>query len=396
MTTTEKKTVLMVDDNTVNLEMMEIMISDVYNLVFATNGQKALGILRSTPDIALILLDLEMPYMSGTELLMELKKDAQLKDIPVIVLANAEDNEAACLNLGAVDYIKKPFPLRAQVLEKTEKALNSPQNAGGMDMDAYINTLFAEYSTVYLVDVGTGNYDSISEDEDYISFGLAPKGASFTEALRTDAERVIYTDDLPAVLRAFDEATFIERAKQGIKLDYRMLVNGQPKHYRLKAMYVDDIRPQIIIGITSTEEEFSGMETLVAFRDDPSNFARIAQSLVSDYMCIYFVHLASNRFIEYYSVAGYERLRLDKSGDNFFTFGLKSFIDGVNPVDKERVARQVTKENILKAIDKRKAFTVSFRLTFEGFDEYVALKATKLIRNGIEYLVVGISIIDEQ
>jgi len=179
-------------------------------------------------------------------------------------------------------------------------------------------------------------------------------------------------------------------------MDYRLVINGAVKHYRMKAMLVPDENPQIIIGVTSTEEQVVGMETLYSFRNDPKNYPAIAESLASDYICIYYVHLAGPRFIEYSSVPEYSVLRLDKSGDNFFTFGLKSFIDGVNPIDRARVTRLVTKENMVKTIDEHRAFTISFRLTFEGNDAYVSLKATKLINDGVEYLVVGISNIDAE
>ena len=74
---TDKKTVLMVDDSTINLEMMSVMIGDVYNLKFATDGQKALSLLKNEDDISLVLLDLSMPYMSGTEFLAEAKKESE-------------------------------------------------------------------------------------------------------------------------------------------------------------------------------------------------------------------------------------------------------------------------------------------------------------------------------
>ena len=64
-----KKTVLMVDDSTIYLEMMAVMIGEEYNLKFATSGEKALRMLKSEKNISLILLDLIMPYMSGAEFL---------------------------------------------------------------------------------------------------------------------------------------------------------------------------------------------------------------------------------------------------------------------------------------------------------------------------------------
>ncbi|MCR5207580.1 MAG: response regulator [Eubacterium sp.] len=394
---TDKKTLLMVDDSTVYLEMMSVMIGDVYDIKFATDGQKALNLLKHENSVSLILLDLSMPYMNGIEFLSEVKKDSALKDIPVIVLASADDNEAAGLILGAVDYIKKPFPLRNDVLSKIESALNSDPESRRVDLDSYINALFSEYQTVYLIDAQNYSFESISEDENYISLGLKTAGDDFFEAF-SKSEELIFEDDRAKLKKAFDRERFMDTmySKQGITLDYRILVNGEPKHYRLKAMLVPDVNPQVIIGISCMEEEIVGMETLYSFRDDAGNYADIAQSLASDYMCIYYVHLASNRFIEYSSVAEYSKLRLAKSGENFFTFALKSFIEGVNPIDTERVARRFTRENVIKTINEHKAFTISFRLTFEDSDEYVSLKATKLVKDGIEYLVVGISNIDAQ
>lgn len=391
-----KKKILVVDDSTIYLEMMGVLIGDVYDLKYATDGAKALNMLKNEKDVALVLLDLVMPYMSGAEFLAQVKKDGELKNIPVIVLASSDDNEAACLNLGAVDFIKKPFPVRSAVLAKIENALSNKNAAKGIDFDSYVNALFSEYQTVYLVDAVSNSYDSISEDENYKSLNLKQRGENFYEDVLTTIKRVIYPEDRDLILNAFDKETFLTAVQSGLAMSCRIVINGAPKHYRIKAMYVPDENPQIIIGIANTEEEVVGMETLKALRNDPRTFADIAQSLVSDFMCIYYVHLESNRFIEYSSVAEYERLRLQKEGDNFFAFGLKSFIEGVNPVDKSRVTRQFTKENVLKTINEHKAFSIQFRLTFEDSDAYVSLKAVKLVKDGVEYLVVGIRNIDAQ
>ena len=213
-----------------------------------------------------------------------------------------------------------------------------------------------------------------------------------------NADKVVFEEDRELLKSSLEKDALMTTLKsnQGLTMDYRLNIDGDVKHYRLKAMLVPDEKEQIIIGVSCTEDEIVGMETLYAFRNDARNYSDIAQSLACDYICIYFVHLESNRFIEYYSDPGFDVLKLEKSGDNFFTFGLKSFLRGVNAVDTERVTHQFTKENVIKTIDKHKAFTISFRLTFEESDEYVFLKATKLIKDGVEYLVVGISNIDAQ
>ena len=96
--------------------MCEIL-SDEYKVLEAENGQVALDILRECKDeIALILLDVMMPVMDGFMFLDQLKGDAQLSLIPVIVMtqSNSEEDEVAALSHGATDFVPKPY--RPQVI----------------------------------------------------------------------------------------------------------------------------------------------------------------------------------------------------------------------------------------------------------------------------------------
>ena len=102
-------TVLVVDDAPDNIAVLNAILSPDYRVLFAVDGRTALQVAREQqPD--LILLDIEMPDMSGHVLCVELKEDPSTRDIPVIfvtVRGEATDEEAG-LALGAVDYITKP------------------------------------------------------------------------------------------------------------------------------------------------------------------------------------------------------------------------------------------------------------------------------------------------
>lgn len=108
--TDPRQTLLLVDDEATNLQVLRHTLQDDYRLLFAKNGEKALALAREEhPD--LILLDIMMPDLSGYQVCKMLKQDASLAMIPVIfVTALADDaNEYQGLELGAVDYIGKPF-----------------------------------------------------------------------------------------------------------------------------------------------------------------------------------------------------------------------------------------------------------------------------------------------
>jgi signal transduction histidine kinase len=106
--------VLVVDDNTSNLEVMNDILSlDGYQIELADGGKKALQILEeSLPD--LVILDLMMPEVSGEDVLRAVRSTPRLRDLPVIILtARASDQDRiASLGLGADEYMSKPFDPR--------------------------------------------------------------------------------------------------------------------------------------------------------------------------------------------------------------------------------------------------------------------------------------------
>ena len=105
-----RQTLLVVDDEPVNLQVLRHTLQDHYRLLFAKDGARALELARgSQPD--LILLDIMMPGLSGYDVCAQLKRDDATAAIPVIfvtALSDADD-EARGLDMGAVDYITKPL-----------------------------------------------------------------------------------------------------------------------------------------------------------------------------------------------------------------------------------------------------------------------------------------------
>lgn len=105
----EDKKILVVDDNTVNLTMIKGILGSMYKVYPINSGATALKFLeKQMPD--LILLDIEMPEMSGIEVLNIIKADTRLSSIPVIFLTGNSDlkSEIEAIELGVADYIRKP------------------------------------------------------------------------------------------------------------------------------------------------------------------------------------------------------------------------------------------------------------------------------------------------
>ncbi len=107
---TDEITILAVDDDCMNLEMLDVMLSELNcTLLKAENGQQALHLMETEPQIDVVLLDLEMPVMDGFETIGQIKKNEKLREIPVIVVTAGSNEVTRTLALGANDFIAKPY-----------------------------------------------------------------------------------------------------------------------------------------------------------------------------------------------------------------------------------------------------------------------------------------------
>ena len=107
-----KKTVLVVDDDKSNLIIAQKLLSDEYRVAAVNSGEKALEYLEKN-EPSLILLDISMPDMDGFEVMEKLRSDERHCKVPVIFLTadRSSETEEKCFDMGAVDYIAKPFVL---------------------------------------------------------------------------------------------------------------------------------------------------------------------------------------------------------------------------------------------------------------------------------------------
>ncbi len=177
--------VLIVDDEVENIQLLMETLKHEHIITAARDGARALSLAssRNPPDI--ILLDIMMPDMDGYEVCRQLKSGEDTRDIPVIFISalDTTQDEEKGLNLGAVDYISKPFKpaiVRARVrnhleLHKSRRELrtlarcveNSPESIVITDTEAhieYVNPAFTQ-TTGYTFQEAVGKKPNILKSE---------------------------------------------------------------------------------------------------------------------------------------------------------------------------------------------------------------------------------------
>jgi putative two-component system response regulator len=107
----DQAVVLVVDDNELNRDMLSRWLErQGHNIVLAENGKQALEVLKQV-EVDLMLLDIMMPELNGYQVLEYLKAENKLLNLPVIVISAVDDLDSTvkCIELGAEDYVQKPF-----------------------------------------------------------------------------------------------------------------------------------------------------------------------------------------------------------------------------------------------------------------------------------------------
>ena len=107
----QTQTILIADDEPANISLLNEVLKADYRIMVAKDGRRALLAAQSIPSPDLILLDIVMPELDGYEVLKRLKADEETRNIPVIFVTSKgkDEDETKGLEMGAVDYIHKPF-----------------------------------------------------------------------------------------------------------------------------------------------------------------------------------------------------------------------------------------------------------------------------------------------
>lgn len=106
-----KSRILVTDDSEINRVMLTEMLGKKYDFLYAGNGLEAIDLLEHEKDIALMLLDVNMPEMDGLDVLRVMNERQWIEDIPVIIISAEDGSEfiSKAYSLGVTDYISRPF-----------------------------------------------------------------------------------------------------------------------------------------------------------------------------------------------------------------------------------------------------------------------------------------------
>ncbi len=150
-----KPSILIADDVELNIEILSDIFEDEYCIYSASDGNAAMDIIhKMNNELAALLLDVYMPEFSGIDVLKAMNRDNMLNKIPVLMITSdgSQQIENTCLDLGAVDFIKKPFT-PSIVKARVRNAVNLYTYKNHLEEKVAAQTLRIKYNNHRIVEL---------------------------------------------------------------------------------------------------------------------------------------------------------------------------------------------------------------------------------------------------
>ena len=149
-----KRLILIAEDEQINQMILGNMLQGEYEVLYASDGAETLEqIKKHKNDLALVLLDLQMPRMGGMEVLKVMKEEDELRGIPVIVMTADQSAEVDCLKIGAIDFIPKPYPSFEIIQARVKRCIELSEKSNiiqSTERDSLTNLLNLDYFLRYV------------------------------------------------------------------------------------------------------------------------------------------------------------------------------------------------------------------------------------------------------
>ena len=251
--------------------------------------------------------------------------------------------------------------------------------------------LAADYYNLYYVDLKTEDFIEYSSPVGEEELAVERHGKHFFDSAKRDTMTRIYEEDREAFISGFTKDNVIrELNEHGVfTRTYRLIDGGKPIYVSMKVMRMQTDRDHIIIGISIIDSPMKQKEAETKARQERIVLGRIA-ALSGRYLSLYLIDPETNKYIEFSATQDYERLGIEKSGEDFFRLGIQNGRRTVYPEDLPKYLQFFSKDKMLEGIREQGVFSLNYRLVINDEPVHVNLRAAMFQENGTDQLIVGV------
>ena len=360
-----------------------------------------------------------------TRLLEVIIDIADYLSVPVIAEGVETEEQLRALKAMGCDlvqgyYFSKPVPpveYERFVIERKDQHVDLPdvhasrtrsrtdESKQELTFGRIAYALSSGFESVYYVDTDNNHYVEFSSEGRYEDLQIECSGADFFADTLRNIPRVVYQADRERVSLSMQKETLLAQLvdQQPFHMTYRLLIDGKPTYYMLKAVRANTHdNHHIVLGISNVDEqmkEAAGLKPKASLRADISDtpdFNSLAMALTSDMESIYYVNTETDAYMEFVSSGAYGSLDLEITGENFFDECSKNIQSVIYPDDRDKITAALKKEQLLQVLSNRRSFTIDYRILIDGGPVYYRIKSMPAKQGDLRHVILGVSNIDAQ
>ncbi len=267
----------------------------------------------------------------------------------------------------------------------------------GASYSQMAKALAADYVDLFYVNLENDRFIEYVPDAERDDLAMEQHGEDFFAASRRDALTRIFRDDQESFIQAFTRQNVTDSLEtDGIfKLTYRLMIDDKPVYVDLKAVRMPGDGSHIIVGVNNVDAEMRQKEELARIQTERTVYSRIS-ALAQGFICIYIVDPATGHYSEFRTSSDFDGFGLPAEGEDFFARSEKDGRRFVCPEDQAKYLTLLTRENVMKEVEKNGFFSFQYRLMMNGEPRYVKLNAALVQEHDEPVLVIGVNDVDGQ
>ena len=274
--------------------------------------------------------------------------------------------------------------------EQTKAAYQEVLSASAI-YENIVDALVEDYFDLYYVDVETGEYIEYGSRTEEGKKATEKHGTDFFNETRENAKTFIYEEDRDRFIEMLDrERLLAEIEKHGAFIfRYRLLIDGTPTYVSLKATRSTGDDGHVIIGVSNVDSQVKTQKAAERALEEKKSYLRLS-ALNGNLIVLYFVDPETGEYTEFSSSKRFDELGIAKQGADFFQTTYENSLRTIHPEDQALFHAQITRENVLAAIERDGMFVLDYRLMSGDLPTYVRFKAAKIDENGKPLLIIGL------
>ena len=261
--------------------------------------------------------------------------------------------------------------------------------------DHIARTMAKDYEAIFYIEIQTGEFLAFSLSEKYKSLNVEPVGKDFFKEAVESIDECVYPEDIQYAKNILQKESILRNleGKRSFSFKYRIMVNGEPRHFLFTAMWDTDSQ-YLIFYEKDIEDELNAEIRQKENQKKTITFGQIAESLASNYDAIYYVDIKNSSYIGYEVNNIFGQLEVKQSGDDFFKDAIEQMPQIIYSKDLDQVEEFLDKDKMISAMESRKDCSLDYRIMVDGKPRYTRMVVRKASDG--EHFIVGVEDIDSE